>query len=229
MWLVTRSDTVCGAVSLEDHDNIRDIQLIDEYRRMSGSQKLRDLTIQLPLPLVVQLNQNLQHPRMQMVLRLFNAIKRRPEFPHGANSRESRCKGLRGKLRPAMGGCLPTAREIILKPVMPTRKDSPKQGGKLRIGDDWNAITIIAHSQQSPLKAVAELVENSIDARATKVTIIRGKEKGAPFLRVVDDGAGVPRDAAGAPDFSMWPPIFATRSSASSSRRIVAGFRESSA
>ena len=84
---------------------------------------------------------------------------------------------------------------------MPTKKEIPKQGGKLRIGDDWNAITIIAQSQQSPLKAVAELVENSIDAGAAKVTIFRGKEKGEPFLRVVDDGAGIPCDADGAPDF----------------------------
>jgi hypothetical protein len=36
--------------------------------------------------------------------------------------------------------------------------------GKLKIGDDWNAITIIALSQSNPLKAIAELVENSIDA-----------------------------------------------------------------
>ena len=34
--------------------------------------------------------------------------------------------------------------------------------GKLRIGDDWNAITIIALSQSNPLKAIAELVENAI-------------------------------------------------------------------
>ena len=41
------------------------------------------------------------------------------------------------------------------------RKDS----GKLRIGDDWNAIRIIALSQSNPLKAIAEFVENSIDAQ----------------------------------------------------------------
>ncbi len=39
--------------------------------------------------------------------------------------------------------------------------------GRLRIGDDWNAITIIATSQSNPLKAVAEFVENSIDADAS--------------------------------------------------------------
>ena len=46
--------------------------------------------------------------------------------------------------------------------------------GKLRIGDDWNAIRIIALSQSNPLKAIAELVENSIDAHARKITITRG-------------------------------------------------------
>ena len=73
--------------------------------------------------------------------------------------------------------------------------------GKLRIGDDWNAITIIALSQGNPLKAIAEFVENSIDARARSVTIIRGKDRGDPYLKIVDDGDGIPRDEAGAPDF----------------------------
>ena len=74
--------------------------------------------------------------------------------------------------------------------------------GKLRIGDDWNAITIIALSQSNPLKAVAEFVENSIDAGATKIDIIRGREKGEAYLRIKDNGRGCllytspsPRDA----------------------------------
>lgn len=73
--------------------------------------------------------------------------------------------------------------------------------GKLRIGDDWNAITIIALSQDNPLKAVAELVENSIDAGAGSITITRGRERGEHFLEVIDDGRGVPRDVDGVPDF----------------------------
>ena len=73
--------------------------------------------------------------------------------------------------------------------------------GRLRIGDQWNAITIIALSQNSPLKAIAEFVENSIDARARNITIIRGREQGEPFLRVVDDGEGIRLNDAGAPDF----------------------------
>ena len=41
--------------------------------------------------------------------------------------------------------------------------------GKLKIGDDWNAIRIIALSQSNPLKAIAEFVENSIDAHAKTI------------------------------------------------------------
>jgi len=73
--------------------------------------------------------------------------------------------------------------------------------GKLRIGDDWNAIRIIALSQSNPLKAIAEFVENSIDARAQTITITRGREHGEHYLSIRDDGDGVPRDEEGQPDF----------------------------
>lgn len=73
--------------------------------------------------------------------------------------------------------------------------------GRLRIGDNWNAITIIALSQSNPLKAIAEFVENSIDAGARNITIIRGKEKGESFLRIIDDGEGIRKDETGLPDF----------------------------
>src|SRR6267142_1484868 len=80
-------------------------------------------------------------------------------------------------------------------------RDGSDQRGKLRIGNDWNAITIIALSQSNPLKAIAELVENSIDARATNVTIVRGRSEGRHYLEVRDNGQGIPRDPAGRPDF----------------------------
>ncbi|MFH1846590.1 MAG: ATP-binding protein [Candidatus Omnitrophota bacterium] len=73
--------------------------------------------------------------------------------------------------------------------------------GRLRIGDDWNAITIIALSQNNPLKAIAEFVENSIDARAKNITIIRGKAKGEYYLKIIDDGDGIPCTSDGIPDF----------------------------
>ena len=81
--------------------------------------------------------------------------------------------------------------------MRPKNRDS----GKLRIGDDWNAIRIIALSQANPLKAIAEFVENSIDAHAKTITITRGKEHNAHYLAIKDDGDGIPRDADGLPDF----------------------------
>ena len=90
--------------------------------------------------------------------------------------------------------------------IVPTKRTSKKrqkkiQSGKLRIGDDWNAITIIALSQTNPLKAVAEFVENSIDAHARHVTITRGREHNEAYLRIMDDGDGIPKDDAGIPNF----------------------------
>jgi len=73
--------------------------------------------------------------------------------------------------------------------------------GRLRIGDHWNAITIIALSQNNPLKAIAEFVENSIDARARHVNIVRGKERGELYLKVIDDGEGIPLNEEGLPNF----------------------------
>src|SRR5882757_9188036 len=87
-----------------------------------------------------------------------------------------------------------------------SKPKAPRHGrgadrGKLRIGDDWNAIRIIALSQGNPLKAIAEFVENSIDARAKTVTITRGREHGEHYLSIKDDGDGVPRDEDRLPDF----------------------------
>lgn len=80
-------------------------------------------------------------------------------------------------------------------------KSMGSESGKLRIGDDWNAIRIIALSQSNPLKAIAEFVENSIDAHARNITITRGREHGEYYLAVKDDGDGIPRGADGLPDF----------------------------
>jgi DNA gyrase/topoisomerase IV subunit B len=44
-------------------------------------------------------------------------------------------------------------------------------------------------------------VENSIDARATIVTVIRGRSEGSHYLEVRDNGQGIPRDEDGRPDF----------------------------
>jgi Histidine kinase-, DNA gyrase B-, and HSP90-like ATPase len=90
---------------------------------------------------------------------------------------------------------------LSLWPMRTQPKSKESEKGKLRIGDDWNAIRIIALSQSNPLKAIAEFVENSIDARAKIITITRGREQGEHYLTVKDDGDGVPRDLNGLPDF----------------------------
>lgn len=88
--------------------------------------------------------------------------------------------------------------------VTKSRKTRQKgSSGRLRIGDDWNAITIIALSQNNPLKAIAEFVENSIDAQSQHVTIIRGKEKGKHYFKIIDDGNGIPCTDEGVPDFKF--------------------------
>jgi len=81
-------------------------------------------------------------------------------------------------------------------------KKSDHSKGKLRIGSNWNAITIIALSQSNPLKAIAEFVENSIDAKARQIMIVRGRERGEHYIRITDDGEGIPRNEMGLPDFT---------------------------
>ncbi len=88
-----------------------------------------------------------------------------------------------------------------MSPTSRTRKAPAAEGGKLKIGDDWNAIRIIALSQSNPLKAISEFVENSIDAHAKNIVITRGREGGAHYLAIKDDGDGVPRDEQGLPNF----------------------------
>ena len=90
---------------------------------------------------------------------------------------------------------------LVTIATMGTAKSKESESGKLRIGDDWNAIRIIALSQSNPLKAIAEFVENSIDAHAKTIAITRGREHGGHYLTVKDDGDGVPRDPNGVPDF----------------------------
>ncbi|MEE9332820.1 MAG: ATP-binding protein [Granulosicoccaceae bacterium] len=59
----------------------------------------------------------------------------------------------------------------------------------------------LALSQSNPLKAVAEFVENSIDAGASEIEIIRGREKKEAHLRIRDNGHGISRDEEGLPNF----------------------------
>jgi len=64
---------------------------------------------------------------------------------------------------------------LFIRMLLKTLASKSDKSGKLRIGDNWNAIRIIALSQSNPLKAVAEFVENSIDAKAKHIALVRGQ------------------------------------------------------
>jgi hypothetical protein len=63
--------------------------------------------------------------------------------------------------------------------------------GRLRAADPFELIRWLARSQTDPRKAVAELVQNSLDAQARTVTITRVRERGTATLRILDDGEGI--------------------------------------
>lgn len=63
--------------------------------------------------------------------------------------------------------------------------------GRIKPADPFDLIRWLARSQADPRKAVAELVQNSIDAGAKKVGIVRERRAGVPMIRILDDGHGV--------------------------------------
>jgi len=65
------------------------------------------------------------------------------------------------------------------------------QKGRLKVHDPFELIRWLALSQTDPRKALAELVQNSLDAGARSIEITRERIKGVPCLRVRDDGEGV--------------------------------------
>lgn len=63
--------------------------------------------------------------------------------------------------------------------------------GKVRARDPFELIRWLALSQPDPRKALAELVQNSLDASARRIRISRMRVRGTLCLRVIDDGDGV--------------------------------------
>ena len=62
---------------------------------------------------------------------------------------------------------------------------------KLQPADPFDLIRWLARTQNDPRKAVAELIQNSIDARARNVRVERRRLRGGPALVIRDDGEGV--------------------------------------
>jgi hypothetical protein len=63
--------------------------------------------------------------------------------------------------------------------------------GRLKAADPFELIRWLARSQPDPRKALAELVQNSLDAGARRIEITRVRERGVLTLRILDDGLGV--------------------------------------
>lgn len=62
---------------------------------------------------------------------------------------------------------------------------------RLKPADPFDLIRWLARSQSDPRKAVAELVQNSIDADARVVRLERRRWRGGPALVIRDDGVGI--------------------------------------
>lgn len=82
---------------------------------------------------------------------------------------------------------------------MPPRSSAPRRQrraadvvtGRLKVHDPFELIRWLALSQPDPRKALAELVQNSLDAGARRIRVTRVREKGVAQLRIHDDGEGV--------------------------------------
>lgn len=70
-------------------------------------------------------------------------------------------------------------------------KPVPAARVRLRPQNPFDLIRLLARSQSDPRKAVAELVQNSLDAGARRIELVWLNEKGKRVLRLWDDGAGI--------------------------------------
>ncbi len=78
--------------------------------------------------------------------------------------------------------------------AMARRGSSQTESVRLKPADPFDLIRWLARSQSDPRKAIAELVQNSIDANARRVRLERRRVRRAPALVLRDDGEGVLSD-----------------------------------
>ena len=77
---------------------------------------------------------------------------------------------------------------------MRSQRGSNSQSVLLKPADPFDLIRWLARSQSDPRKAIAELVQNSIDANARHVRVERLRVRRSPALTIRDDGEGVLAD-----------------------------------
>ncbi len=82
---------------------------------------------------------------------------------------------------------------VVLRfgPMSKKARDSRVEEGRVRVHDPFELVRWLALSQPDPRKALAELVQNSLDANARHIRIVRVREKGVACLKIHDDGEGV--------------------------------------
>ncbi|HZP43229.1 MAG TPA: ATP-binding protein [Candidatus Binatia bacterium] len=76
-------------------------------------------------------------------------------------------------------------------PATRHRIDPEARRGRLRPADPFELIRWLARSQTDPRKALAELVQNSLDAGAATITVLRQRDRGVAAIHVLDDGGGI--------------------------------------
>ncbi|MBN1418332.1 MAG: ATP-binding protein [Planctomycetes bacterium] len=79
-------------------------------------------------------------------------------------------------------------------PKAPKKGKRKGAGGRrirLRPADSFDLIRLLARSQSDPRKAIAELVQNSLEAEARHIVITRFRHRGEVALSIRDDGRGV--------------------------------------
>ncbi len=88
-------------------------------------------------------------------------------------------------------GPVPALASVTLSPLVPRLRQRSEKKVRLRPADPFQLIRWLARSQPDPRKAVAELVQNSLDAAARHVSVERRTIRGRRCLVVRDDGDGV--------------------------------------
>jgi Histidine kinase-, DNA gyrase B-, and HSP90-like ATPase len=71
------------------------------------------------------------------------------------------------------------------------RRSADVTTGRLKVHDPFELVRWLALSQPDPRKALAELVQNSLDAGARSIRVLRVRKRGVPLLSIWDDGEGV--------------------------------------
>jgi hypothetical protein len=83
--------------------------------------------------------------------------------------------------------------EGMAKPVsrLPSKRPRESRVVRLRPANPFDLIGLIARSQNDPRKAIAELVQNSLDAGAANVSVTRWRKRREIMISVLDDGRGI--------------------------------------